>query len=105
VDETGTSYREQLEGLLSRAKTEERRADLADQLKCPDLPTALAYLWQAFAHLSQRRQVGFGPSPIMWSEIRAYCDLSGLKLRPWEVFTILDLDDVYLTDRAKRDQK
>lgn len=41
----------------------------------------------------------------MWSEVRAYCDLSGLKLRPWEVFTILDLDDIYLIERAKRDQK
>lgn len=88
--------------MLGRARDDRRRAELEEKLRCPPVPAALAYLWQAFTELSARRQVGFAMSPIMWSEIRAFNELSGLKLNPWEVSIILQLDDLFMTERSKK---
>jgi hypothetical protein len=93
--------RETLEGLLKRARTDERRADLEDQLAVPPLPPALAYLWQAFLRLASRRQSsGFGPMKLGWSEIEAFNRLSGLALRPWEIEVIEALDDRWMAAQA-----
>ena len=63
----------------------------------PDLPTALRYLWNHFIQLHNGRGGnGFGPNPIAWSEIRAYCDVMRVQLDPWEVEAIKAVDDVFL---------
>jgi hypothetical protein len=66
------------------------------------LPPAVAYLWSAFLRLHCRRgSNGFGASPLSWSEIDAFCRLSGVRLAPWEVEIVEALDDAYMAEQAK----
>lgn len=103
-DKDGHTLRETLEGLLKRARTPERRAEIEDQLAVPEMPVALAYLWSAFQRIRSRRGGnGFGPSPITWADIDAYVRLSGVRLAPWEVEIVEALDDVWLREMATRD--
>lgn len=95
--EDGHSYREILEGLLVRAKNDERRAELAAELTGPPLPDALIYLWSAFVRLRRRKgSNGFAVSPIEWPDFDAFLRLSGVRLAPWEVSAIEDLDDIFI---------
>lgn len=56
---------------------------------------ALSYLWQAFHRLARRRAAGAaGPSPIGFRDIEAFVRLTGIRLAPWEIETIEELDDM-----------
>lgn len=37
-----------------------------------------------------------GPNPITYQEIKAWCELTGVVLSPWEVNAIKRLDAVYM---------
>lgn len=103
MDDSGSSYRDHLQGLLSRAREPQRVAELQAELALPPFPEALRYLWRAFARIRRRcGGNGFGPSPITWGDIDAYSRLSGLRLSPWEVEVIEALDDALLASIAKR---
>lgn len=66
------------------------------------LPPALTYLWNAFQRLSVRRpQNGMALSPIPWTEIEAFSRLTGLRLVPWEVDIIEELDGLLVAERSK----
>jgi hypothetical protein len=68
----------------------------------PDLPYALRYLWNHFALLHRARTSnGFGPNPIAWGELSAYCTLMQVTLVPWEVEAIRALDDEFLASIAE----
>jgi len=85
---------------VDRARTDDRRAELAAELAVPPLPRELDYLWRAFWRLAARRQsTGFGLARISWMEIDAFVRLSGLRLAPWEIELIEEIDDLYLKDR------
>jgi hypothetical protein len=98
--EEGVPYRETLQGLLKRAKTPERRAQLEEELDQPPFPDALAYLWNVFTRLSNRRPVGMVAGLIPWSEIDAFQRVSGFRLGPWEVQLIEALDGLYMSEKA-----
>jgi len=67
----------------------------------PELPPAVAYLWRTFMRIRRRRGGnGFSASPIEWSDIDAFMRLSGVRLAPWEVEVIEDLDDAWLAQLA-----
>lgn len=102
TDADGVSYRETLEGLLSRSVSPEKRAGYEAELACPPCPPAAAYLWQAFVRLHGRRgSSGMGVDPITWSDLDAFTRLSGLRLTPWEIEAIEELDDLWRTEHAK----
>lgn len=66
-------------------------------VKPPELPTPLRYLWNHFAMLHRARGGnGFGPNPLSWSEINAYCQLNRTSLTSWELEALRLLDDAYL---------
>lgn len=90
-EEDGRSYRAILQDLLKRAKTDERRAELEEKLKGPDLPPAVQHVWNTYVRFSRRR----GDSGF-WGELDAFCRLTGMTLQRWEVEAIEALDDVYL---------
>jgi len=91
-----------LEGLRERAKTEERRLELEKELALPPIPIGAVHIWAAFIRLHNRRgSSGFGPSPILWSDIEAFSRLSGIRLDPWEIEIIEDLDLVFFAEQAK----
>lgn len=100
--ETKVSYRETLQGLLDRARTDERRVELEAELAVLPLPRELDYLWRAFWRLAGRRQsTGFGPARISWMEIDAFVRLSGVRFTPWEIELIEELDDLYLAGNSR----
>ncbi|WP_158673475.1 hypothetical protein [Bosea sp. FBZP-16] len=69
----------------------------------PPFPSALRYLWQAFARMSSRRgSTGWGPAPLSWQDIDAFCRLSGLRFAPWEIETIEALDRLALSDAGAK---
>lgn len=90
-----------LEGLIQRARNAERRAEFQAELECPPLPEALAYLWQTFCRLHARRASGFSVNPISWSDIDAFMRRAGVRLAPWEVRIIEQIDDAYLSEQNK----
>jgi hypothetical protein len=91
-----------LEGLIARTKNPERRREYEEELRGPPFPAELAYLWKIFCRLSNRRSSnGFGPAPIGWSDIDAFCRLSQTKLQPWEIEIIEDLDRLWLAPKSE----
>jgi len=44
----------------------------------------------------RRGNNGFGPNDISYSAIKAWQDVTGEKLEPWELNAILRLDDAFL---------
>lgn len=66
--------------------------------KGPKLPPGAVHLWNAFIQLSNARGGnGYGPNPIPYTEIDAFCRLTETALDPWEIEAIRALDDAYLT--------
>lgn len=97
------SWRETLEGLLSRARNAEKRAEYEAQLECPPFPMGLLHVWSAFRRLSARRgSNGFGINPISWPDIDAFVRHSKMPLAPWEVRLIEELDDLFRVEQAKQ---
>ena len=91
--------------MLKRAKSEDRREHLREELHLPPFPQSLSYLWHAFLRLSRRRSGGMSFNPIAWRDIEAYCALTRFRLVPWEIEIIEELDDLWLTEQAKRNDK
>jgi hypothetical protein len=90
-------YREILQGLLDRTKSGDRQAELEAELFTPPAPAAGLYLLHAYHRIRRRKAgSGFGPSPIEWPDIDAFCRFSRMTLVPWEVEIIEALDDVFL---------
>lgn len=90
---------------MKRARTAARRAELEEEMRALPLPPALAYLWNTFQRLSARRpQNGMVLSPIPWTEIEAFSRLV-LRLAPWEVAVIEELDGLLLNERLKERPK
>jgi hypothetical protein len=50
---------------------------------------------------ARRGSSGFGPLPIGWDEIDAFCRLTGTRLAPWEVEFIEALDDLWMAESWK----
>lgn len=97
------SAAEILEGLVARTRDANRRRDYEAQLACPPLPDALAYLWRAFVRLRRRKgSNGFAVSPIEWPDFDAFLRLSGVRLAPWEISAIEDLDDLFLEQTGSK---
>lgn len=82
--------------MLSRARTPEKRAELEAELAMPAFPEELRYIWRAFLHIRRRKAGGFGPEPITDADLLAYSQVHGANLRPWEMATVFDLDDLWL---------
>lgn len=100
VMQEGVPLKLVLEGLLARAKSAKRRAELEKELDVPPPPRTLIYLFDIFNRLRRRKgSAGFGPSPIEWPDIDAFCRHTALHLSPWEVEVIEDLDNLFLVSQ------
>jgi hypothetical protein len=98
----GVPYREVLEGLLERTRSPQRREEIESELAQPPLPKAVGHIWGAFLRLSAHRQsAGFGPGPITWPDLDAFCRMTRTRLVPWEVEMIEDLDSLWLAEKAR----
>jgi hypothetical protein len=61
----------------------------------PVLPDLAVHVWKWFLELSRGRDAGFAANPLKYSEIEAWCRLSGTRLEPWEIRAICRLDMAY----------
>lgn len=68
----------------------------------PPCPPTLRHLWRWFLDLSARRGGGgFGPAPLLWSEIAAWARLHRLSPTPWELDVLTALDDAFIAVRSE----
>lgn len=96
--------RETLEGLRTRARTDQRRAELDAELAVPPMPEAVRYLWDAFIRIRRRKGGGLnGPAPLEWPDIAAFVTLGGVRLAPWEIRIVEDLDDLWLASISREE--
>lgn len=65
--------------------------------KMPHVPEAGILLWNIFMKLAATRSYHMaGPNPISYTEIKAFCNLTGQPLQPNHVEIIRALDDAWL---------
>lgn len=68
----------------------------------PPFPSALAYIWRAYMRLRRRKSTGFnGFDKIEWPDIDAFLRRSGVRLLPWEVEIVEDIDDIFCREMAQ----
>ena len=68
------------------------------QLRTPQPPLSLRHLLSAWNELASGRQHGFGaPQPITWSEIKAWAQMTGARLCPWEARILRRLDECWMS--------
>lgn len=64
----------------------------------------MAGLWQLFFALSAARRSGLSAQPLTYTDIEAYCRLTGTDLSPWELETLTVMDAAALAT-AHRNSK
>jgi hypothetical protein len=76
------------------------------QLEIQEFPELFRPLWEGFVELCHARSShGFGPNPLSFSEIKAWDDLTGAGLSPFDTKIIKQLDRVFLSHQAKIQSK
>ena len=64
----------------------------ADDEQLPDCPAPIAYLWQWFCEILLGCHAnGFSPKMIGWSDLSAWCALTGTALKHWERMALIEL--------------
>ena len=67
-------------------------------------PDVASHLWATFIELHDGRTYGMsGPNPISYDIIKAWCDLTGVDLSPWEVTIIKSLDNLWIKITGEED--
>jgi hypothetical protein len=67
------------------------------------VPPVCANTVEAFWEINKGRQgTGYGPGPLLYTELRAYCQLMDEKLEPWEIRLFRRLDNAYLEEVASK---
>lgn len=64
------------------------------------IPFDVAYLWDWYEAMSQRRTAGFSINAITWSDMQAFYALNQISPEPWEVNTICRIDSAFLASRV-----
>jgi hypothetical protein len=62
----------------------------------PELPEAAAHVMQWYHDLSSTRSMGMALNPISYTEIQAWCNLTGNWPASWEVSAIRQIDAAFL---------
>ncbi|HQR22187.1 MAG TPA: hypothetical protein PKV98_15055 [Burkholderiaceae bacterium] len=91
--------------LRSHLAAEERRTKVVDErITAAIVPAHAAELWGAFRALDGRRAPAFkGRTPLLFADIAAYTRLLGIRLTPWEIETLLAMDQAALGVYAELD--
>ena len=66
-------------------------------LEAPPFPQEMEYVWSVFLSLNEGRGAGYsGPLPINYQEIKAWVEVTGNALTPFEIEAVKRLDRVYI---------
>lgn len=69
-----------------------KKPKVALQPDNPPPPDAIAYLWGWFVEVSYGMgSGGFGPAMLTWECLRAWCELTGRQIEPWEAQALMRL--------------
>jgi hypothetical protein len=60
------------------------------------VPISAAYVWSWFWQLDCGRSAGFSANQIAWADIKAWSELTGIRLRRWELRALRAMDAVRL---------
>ena len=67
-----------------------------------EIPPHGSHIWEWFWTLSNARgSSGFGASPLSYTEIRAWIEVTGLTVHPWEIDAIRAMDGAYMQAQAE----
>lgn len=97
---TGGTYRDHLQA------AEEQTGETIAELHPDPPPLELRHIWDVFAELSGTRpfiSAGMGgafPAPLPYSEIDAWCRLTGCYLSGWEIRALKAVDAAYLAAQS-----
>ena len=84
-------------------RTGVRPKELDDLLEIPEI---CEEAWKAFLDMHEQRQGnGFSINPLTYSEMKSYCDLTGVYLSPWEIILIKKFDRVAMDAFVKQAEK
>lgn len=71
-----------------------------------EIPEDGQHIWNWFMELHNKRgSTGFGAAPLLYSEVKAWKELTRVVIEPWEVLAIMSMDNSYLDTRAKIQEK
>lgn len=106
-DSKGSSQKSHLDSVIRQMKADGKdTSHLEAQVAPVQLEPGSEYMVELFAKLSHTRTWGMAsPMPISYLEIKAYTDLTGDRLTPWEIETIRRMDVVFIHEHAKRTTK
>lgn len=81
--------------MIAKAKGFDEDAYVAEHLGSIDnIPGPYHYLWNIYRKLSSRREYNDGlPTAISFAELKAFADVYWIRMAPWEIEIITDLDD------------
>jgi hypothetical protein len=84
------------ESVPSRLADEKEKRGDGWQPEMPEVraPHVIGYLFE----MGPLASGGMGPAPLSHQEIAAWCDLTGIRLSPWEVRTVRQLSRDYLAE-------
>lgn len=68
----------------------------------PPVPPVVRELWHTYMQLAASRRTGMGMSPLTLADIDAWQRLHGVRLTPWELDTVIDLDAASMAALAKQ---
>lgn len=71
------------------------------QLRAPAIPKRFGYLLDLYAEFGEFRHVGdYGEQPCDWVQLKAFCDMTGHTLTPWERSVFRRLDNAYFAAKV-----
>ena len=91
--------------LLSHLKAAEQRTGKVPAMiaNAPPMPRGCAQLWADFNELhGSRGSTGFGFARITFADLKAWQEVRGVRLTPWEIDQIRKADDLWLSEYAPR---
>lgn len=95
----GATVREHLESV-------QRQTGVLHEALQGETPEGLLYLWEWFGRMNMRRPSMDGmPGPITNTEMKAWAELHGVRLSPFEVEVLDGLDSLFLAHCRKRMMK
>lgn len=72
----------------------------------PELPRGCSQIWHDFLELhGSRGSTGFGAARITFADLKAWQDVRGVILSPWETDTIRKADDLWLSEFAPKPEE
>ena len=68
----------------------------------PELPRLAVHVWSWFLELdSSRGNSGFSHFPITYADLKAWQEMTRIRLEPWEVSALRRLDAAYIKSVAE----